>query len=338
MSNTEIMNKKRKKKLIVIIIISGFLVGFLLIRTFIQPVQKDTWNLTAVNAPDARTLTKGNKEIVVAVIDSGIDFTRYSLWGTQWKNLNEIPNNGKDDDGNGYIDDMNGWDFVDNDNKPSPGHWHANYVSYFIVAIAQNVSLMNIRVINNDNRLLKPSETLTKAIDYAVQNGADIIQLSIYTNEISDDLRNSVINAYQKNVIIVGITGNKWDKSSIISNDEMFEIGKLPEIIAVSAVDETLKRADFSLIGPSNEICAPGTSLPTIHFTEASGTSFASPHVTGCIVLMKSVNPSLTNDQIRTILRSTATDLGELGHDVHYGYGLLNLSEAVKSAHDLTIE
>ncbi|MFX0151958.1 MAG: S8 family serine peptidase, partial [Candidatus Hodarchaeota archaeon] len=95
-----------------------------------------TWNLEAICVQGAWILANGSRNITVAVLDSGINFTQTFLQGSHWNNTAEIAVNGIDDDGNGFIDDITGWDFVQGDNNPSPGHWHGTYVANFIHAVA----------------------------------------------------------------------------------------------------------------------------------------------------------------------------------------------------------
>ncbi|MFX1508232.1 MAG: S8 family serine peptidase, partial [Promethearchaeota archaeon] len=108
--------------------------------------------------------------------------------------------------------------------------------------------------------------------------------------------------------------------------------GKFTEVIATASISSSLRASYFSRRGPETEICAPGGDLPSIGGLSGSGTSFAAPHVSGCIALMKTMNQSLTPEDIRRILAETSTDLGTPGRDDVYGYGLLNVTNAVRGA------
>lgn len=296
------------------------------------------WPLFEVGAPQAWNYTQGDPEIVLAVIDSGIDFTHPDLENQSWVNLDEIPENGIDDDRNGFIDDIIGWDFRGSDNNPSPGHPHGTFIAGIIsgdddndlmVGIAPNIKLMAIRFLDDNNAFSGDDwEMFANAINYSVENGAQIIQLSIEAfGTPPSEFYNTIKNAYDNGVTIVGVTGNY--------GDHVTYPGKYPEVIAVSATTEAREIADFSNQGEENEICAPGKDIYSIipgstSYATGSGTSFASPLVSGTIALMLSLNRTLTPDTIRLILHESSTDLGELGKDATFGYGLLNASAAVE--------
>lgn len=290
-----------------------------------------TWNLEAICVQGAWTLTNGSRNITVAVLDSGINFTQTFLLDSHWNNTAEIANNGVDDDGNGFIDDITGWDFVQGDNNPSPGHWHGTYVANFIHTVAPNATLMNLRILDDNNAFSGSFwPQIIQAVNYAVDMGADIIQMSIWNYGVSpSSFQTALQNALMENVTIVGITGNTWDDSS---TSGVLYPGKFPEVIATSAIGSNLQQSYFSREGPENELCAPGANLPVYDSLIGKGTSFAAPHVSGCIALMKSVNQSLTPPDVRQILQTTTFDLGAPGKDNQYGYGLVNVSNAVRVA------
>ncbi len=300
------------------------------------------WNLLDVGSENAWYYTQGSSDIVVAVIDSGIDFTHPDLVNQSWINANEIPANGIDDDNNGYIDDFIGWDFRNNDNDPSPGHPHGTFVAGLIAAdndediivgIAPNIKLMAIRFLDNDNSFsIHDWGMFAEAIDYAVTNGADIINLSIQALATPPkELYDAIKRAYDKGVIIVGVTGNK-----IGLKEHVHYPGNYSEVIAVSATSQSREIADFSCRGEQNEICAPGDEVYSIQPNKwtpqlDSGTSFAAPLVSGAIALMLSINSELSIDSIRTVLHETSIDLGDSGKDPSYGYGLLNVHAALEA-------
>ncbi|MFX0185380.1 MAG: S8 family serine peptidase, partial [Candidatus Hodarchaeota archaeon] len=273
-----------------------------------------------------------------AVIDSGIDFNHPDLINQSWVNLGEIPENGQDDDNNGYIDDIKGWDFRDNDNDPSPGHRHGTFVAGLIAAndddhmcvgVAPKIKLMALRFLNDENKFAGTDWGMfTEAIDYAIANHANIIHLSIQAYSIPPkSFHNALKRAYNSGIILVGVTGN--------NEDDVTYPGRYTEVIAVSATNKNRKIANFSSIGFQNEICAPGENVYSIipsrnDVVKGSGTSFAAPLVSGTIGLMLSLNPNLTADSIREVLHETNTDLGEIGKDPIYGYGLLNASAALE--------
>ena len=308
------------------------------------------WNLIDIGIEDAWEYTKGNSDITVAVIDTGVDFTHLDLVNQSWKNLGEITDNGKDDDGNGYIDDTNGgWDFRDDDNDPSPilgsqGFNHGTYISGLIAAdddndisvgVAPNIRIMALRFLNIDFGW-GPGDwpMFINAIDYAIDNNADIIHMSVQaisTPPVS--FKEAIQRAYQKQIPVVSVTGNSnvWPFTSDVRYP-----GNYPEVIAVSATNQSHELADFSCFGSQNEICAPGEAVYSIEPNSNdlilnSGTSFAAPLVSATIALILSVNSTIPIEEIRTILHEACTDLGSVGKDDYFGYGLLNVSAALRN-------
>ncbi len=302
-----------------------------------QPVN---WGISAIGAPEAWGITHGKKDIVVAVIDSGIDTTIPELKRSLWTNEDEIPNNGIDDDGNGYVDDIHGWDFRDNDNDSLIGskiHWHGTFVASIIaswpnekgiVGVAPGVRLMDIRFLDSRNLFYGSDwRMFAAAIDYAVENGADIINLSIYANGKPPSYFESAVHkAVAEGVIVVGIAGN--DGTSQVSYP-----AKSPHVVAVSAVDRSNHVASFSNHGTEVDIASPGDKITSLFpggiVGSSSGTSFAAPFVSGTLALILSANPQITGSQAVSILKETAVDLGTKGHDWYFGHGLVNAGFAV---------
>ncbi|MHA2244401.1 MAG: S8 family serine peptidase [Candidatus Hodarchaeales archaeon] len=296
------------------------------------------WNLIDIGAVKAWNYTQGMSNIVVAVIDSGVDFSHPDLMNQSWINPNEIPKNGLDDDNNGYVDDIVGWDFRDSDNDPSPGHEHGTFVAgllaaddddHICVGVAPNIRLMALRFLNDENRFGGGDwDMFIEALDYAVDNGARIIHLSIQADGIPpESFHTAIKRAYENEVIIVSVTGN--------NKDDVTYPGKYSEVIAVSATTRVREIAHFSSTGDQNEICAPGDGVNSTYPGKmepqiGSGTSFAAPLVSGAISLILSLNSSLSIEMVRSILHETSTDLGASGKDPIFGYGLLNVSAALE--------
>ncbi|MHA2031438.1 MAG: S8 family serine peptidase [Candidatus Kariarchaeaceae archaeon] len=300
------------------------------------------WNLQDVGIPEAWEYTTGSSEIIVAIIDSGVDLTHPDLVNSSWINPGEIPSNGWDDDQNGYIDDIVGWDFCgDNpseDNDPSPppstsASKHGTFIAGLIagdndnnlfVGVAPNVKIMNLRFLRSDlGFLFSDWPNLVAAIDYAVDNGAKVINLSLQANGIPPNyVHEAIQRAYAAGVIIVSVTGN--------NEDHVTYPGNYSEVIAVSATNSSREIAEFSSPGDQNEICAPGKDVYSIsgylsYVVTGSGTSYATPLVSGAIALLLSLNSSLNTTEIRDLLHESSIDLGEIGKDPIFGYGLLNI-------------
>ena len=302
-----------------------------------QPVN---WGIQRISAPDAWKITHGRDDIVVAVIDTGIDTSIPQLEASLWVNPGEIPNNGVDDDGNGYPDDVHGWDFRDGDNSSLTGtdlHWHGTFVAGIIAAqpgdvpivgVAPGVRIMDVRFLDSRNQFSSRDWNLfAEAIDYAVDNGADIINMSIYANSRPPStLEDAIRRAAQSGIAIIGITGNTGQTGVLYP-------GKYSDVYAVSATTENDLLASFCAWGPEVSFCAPGEGitsfLPGGQAATRSGTSFAAPHVTGTLALILSALPSLSPVQAMDVLVGSLTDLGVQGFDSSFGQGLINAFEAV---------
>jgi subtilisin family serine protease len=297
--------------------------------------QPADWGISMIDAPKAWQTTHGSDDVVVAVIDSGIDTGIPELARSMWTNEGEIPDNGIDDDGNGYVDDVHGWDFRDNDNSSLVGtklHWHGTFVASIIAAwpdengivgVAPGVKLMDVRFLDSHNLFYGSDwRKFADAVEYAVDNGADIINLSVYANNKPPSyFKQAILNATEHGVIVVGIAGN--DGASQVRYPARY-----PNVVAVSAIDEKNRLASFSDYGREVELTAPGDKITALFpggiAGTSSGTSFAAPHVSGVLALILSAYPQLTSDQALDLLETNAVDLGAVGRDNHFGYGLIN--------------
>ena len=300
------------------------------------------WGVERITAPKAWERTTGSDEVVVAVIDSGVDTSVPQLAGRIWTNADEIPQNGLDDDKNGYIDDVHGWDFRDNDSSSLVGskiHWHGTFVAGIIAAhpnadkatgVAPGIQVMDLRFLDSKNLFYNRDwARFAEAIDYAVDNGAQIINLSVYANgKPPAVLEQALSRAAQLGVIVVGISGN--DSQSQVSYP-----GKYPSVLAVSATDRNDRLASFSNHGSEVSVSAPGEKITSLFSGgiagTSSGTSFSAPHVSGTLALILSANPGLAPNGAIELLRKTSVDLGDHGQDSRFGAGLINAGQAVAS-------
>ncbi len=285
------------------------------------------------------------------------EVTRYEqagdLSGTSfWTNLSEIPDDGLDNDGNGYIDDINGWDFVNSDAHQNDDDSHGTHVSGTIAqttnnsagvaGIAFDATIMPVKVLGADGS--GTYEMVADGIYYAVDNGAQIINMSLGGSAASATLEDAVAYAYSNGVTILAASGNS---NSSVDYPAAYDA----YCIAVGATEYDEIRAPYSNFGTSLDIVAPGGNTgvdkngdgfadgvlqETFSDTPVDwnywffqGTSMATPHASGVAALLLSRNPTLTPDQVRDALESTAEDLGPAGRDDEYGYGLIDAAAAL---------
>lgn len=319
--------------------------------------------LPLVSAERAWDITSGDPGIIVAVLDSGVEFTHEDLgtgpdaYQNIWLNPGEdawsdpsdpATGNGTDDDMNGLVDDWKGWDFANNDNVSSGTFFHGTAVAGTVAAKTNNalgVAGMaggfggpGVRVMIAGVGDSGPNgAVLDDAILYAAAHGANIIQLSLGVGS-SAAIDAAVAEVYDnQNMLVICSSGNGGGSS-------VGYPASLPKVIAVGATTTTDTRAGFSQHGANLEISAPGTSFLTLTlnngYASTSGTSFSSPIVSGIAALMWSLNPTLPNTKIRQILRDTADKVGGYnynwnaampGHSFELGYGKANAASALES-------
>ncbi|MEF8837652.1 MAG: S8 family serine peptidase [Candidatus Bipolaricaulota bacterium] len=298
------------------------------------------WGLETLKAKDAWEITQGSDEVVVAVIDSGIDGSIPALEDKMWENDDEVPRDGKDNDGNGYVDDVSGWDFRDDGQLgelEGSLHYHGTFVSGLVSSsydnetgsggVAPNVSIMDLRFLDSAGRFYTSDwGKLADAIDYAVENGADIINMSIYANVKPPELVHEALRrAQSEGILVIGISGNNGERLGYF--------GKWKEVFTVGSVNKSGKVSSFSNYGPELELVAPGADVlsyrPGGNLATGSGTSFAAPHVAGTAALILSKRPQVNLSELKQTLRESARDVGKSGKDESAGYGLIDANESL---------
>ncbi|HEY9625122.1 MAG TPA: S8 family peptidase [Crinalium sp.] len=309
-------------------------------RTAGQPTYADVadlggfgWGLDLIKAPEAWAQGFTGQGVTVAVLDTGVDYRHVDLKDNIWTNPGEIPGNGIDDDRNGYVDDVNGWNFADGgNNDPSDLDSHGTHVSGTIAAVnngfgvtgvAYSAKIMPVKVIGGSEDL-NPTQfdiNVAAGIRYAVANGAKVLNLSLGNDPGDPSMirtRAALEYAKQQGVVAVMAAGNeKLDGAIRPIQPALFAGSHLG--IAVGAVNIGKQVADFSNPAgdrPLDYVVAPGvnvrSTVPGDQYENQGweGTSMATPHVTGVIALMLSANPTLTPDQVETILVSSASSTG----------------------------
>ncbi len=353
------------KILSIIVLLGGLVPSLVYAQTPNDPSFDDLWYLPHISAPEAWDITTGSSDVVVAVLDTGIAFDHPDLKANVWENTGEIADNGKDDDRNGFVDDVRGWDFVDDDEIAEPvleessdpdAQSHGSVVAGIIGAIGDNhegytgvawdVQIMSLRILDEEGTGTE-SDAAT-AIRYAVDNGADIINLSFAGDESHTALRNAVQYAYNHDVVIVAALGN--DARDV--NEEPVYPACLRSdvadwVIGVTATNSSDQESDFTNYGSDcADIAAPGEGIFGLGYTEDSseardgelyigpwdGTSMASPIVAGAAALLRSYYPTISVDNVRSALKLSVDPAYPTSGSGSLGAGRLNVARALEVA------
>jgi len=328
----------------------------------------DVWNGLGVTGDGA----------VIAVIDSGVCWSHPDIVSQVWVNPGEDLDgdgvvmdaddmNGADDDGNGFVDDLVGWDFDQNDNAPSDDNSHGSHCAGTVAGdgtsgtqagMAPDARIMIVRVGLN----FSDEVDVWSAMQYAADNGADAISMSLgWPHDQNPDRatwRQNAENTIDAGTAMVVAAGNE---SGGNEPDNVRTPGDVPRVITIGAVDCNDQIAGFSSRGPVTwqdvptygdypyppglikpDVAGPGVSTKSHNvcagYSTKSGTSMATPHVAGAVALMKSANPGLSPDAVKQVLQDTAVDLGAPGKDVDFGSGRVDAFEAVNAVFGLTVE
>ena len=315
-----------------------------------DPSLPDEWGLDQpsdadIDAKTAWNTTTGSPSVTVAVIDSGIDLDHPDLAANIWTNPGEIAGNGIDDDGDGYVDDVHGWDFVDDDNLPDDQYGHGTHVAgtvaaagnngIGVVGVAYTSTVMPLRILDA-NGAGYVSDAI-RALDFAARHGIRISNNSWgYVGGASQVLSDAIEAAGDAGQLVVVASGNQGaDIDQVPDYPAAYD---LPNILTVAATDQDDQLALFSNVGAiAVDIAAPGDGiLSTVPsgYGYSSGTSMASPHVAGVAALVLSVHPTWTTAQIRDRILQTARPIASLEGVVATG-GMVNAAAAVGGAVNL---
>lgn len=330
------------------------------------------WYLSKIRADKAWDKINKSPDIIIAVIDSGVQISHPDLKNNIWENEKEIAGNGIDNDNNGFIDDKYGWDFVNNVPDPSPkfsddwtesGISHGTLVAGIIAASGNNkegitgvtweAKIMPLKSFN-DKGEGKISDII-RAIDYAINNGAHIINLSFMNLDYSESLQAAISRAHRAGIMIVAAAGNE------LGGGHGYDTREKPVypacydgkdffqnmVIGVAATDALDQKTNFSAFGNCVDIAAPGISFfgaITIGGNKEnknlaydgywSGTSMAAPLVSGALALIMQANPELSRQEVIDILFASSDDISKLNpnHPNELGFGRLNVDKAVEMA------
>lgn len=344
------------------------------IPTDVNPYWKKQWYLRQIQAPEAwKALPNALGDVTVAVIDAGVDITHPDLKDAIWTNPREVAGNGLDDDQNGFVDDMHGWNFVKNSNDVRPQEirnqleeaWsHGTFVASLIgarsagrigmVGVNQSVKIMPLNALDGDGFGTIPN--VLKAIRYAVNQGASIINLSLAGFDDSQELDEMIKRARDAGVLVIAATGNGTTTAGRdIDRQPVYPVcfdQQANNVVGVSGTDSLDQHAEYANFGlRCTDLSAPGFDLfgarpsyprveeglrPTERYLEGmTGTSLAAPLVSGVASLLKAVRPDLTAGQLHQLLTSTTDNIeGSLkpSEKQKMGTGRLNALKALQAA------
>ncbi len=330
-----------------------------------QPYQ-DLWGLYKISAPDAWDIATG-AGVLVAVVDTGCDINHPDLADNIWRNPGEIPYNGLDDDGNGYVDDVTGWNFIDETNSVEDNFGHGTHVAgtaaadgnngLGVAGVAWSAKVMAVKGL--DDRGSGYMADVANAILYAVENGARIINMSWGGPQFSSAIEDAFSLAASQNVTLVASAGNNgsWAHESYPAYSRY--------VIAVGATDMFDNQTNFTNFGDPLDVMAPGGAntdesperiysnilslrsstlngaitepMMTVgsNYLRLRGTSMAAPHVSGLAALILERFPSATPEEVRQVIRRSADYIPgaveEGGWGAVFGYGRINALKAMNT-------
>jgi len=323
--------------------------------------EDDLWGLKKMRLELAWDISQG-AGVVVAVLDSGVDYKHKDLAENIWQNSGEVAGNGKDDDTNGLVDDVFGWDFWSGDADPLDEHGHGTHVAGTIAAVGENnegiigvapkAKVMAIK--GGDSGASVSMVAMTRGFLYAINNGADVASCSWgpgpFDTAYSPLLEEIIQFARRLGMVVVFAAGNN---ASVVQSSPV----SLREVLAVGASIPDDGLAFFSNLGPRIGVVAPGggrrgnagehnniLSLkasaigpgnrlePFVvkgDYLRLAGTSMATPHVSGLVALLLAKRPGLTVDDVVAAVQASCDDVGQPGFDLQTGFGRVNAAAAL---------
>ncbi len=307
-----------------------------------------------IDMADAWNCEQGDTNVVVAVMGTGILLTHPEFLGRIWTNHDEIPNDNTDNDGNGFDDDVNGWDFFDTDNDPTDTDGHETSMASIIGAngnnndgiagIDWNCRLMPVRIADESTTL--SASILRDGIIYATENGADVINFSASYPQNDTTIRNAIYYAYTNDIVFTAAIGNSNANIDFYPAAYDDSVG----VLAVGATGADDKRVVINASAGSTysnniDVVAPGDNIISLdhqlNIITNGGTSEATAHVSGLAALLKAQDTTRTADTIIAIIKATAEDqVGRptedtQGFDIYHGHGRINAERALCSPNSI---
>jgi len=278
---------------------------------------EDQWAIEDIEADYAWNYKTDCSQVLIGVIDTGIDYNHEDLINNIWRNTGEVPGNGIDDDANGLIDDYYGWNFYDENNVPMDGHGHGTHVSGIIAAeggngkgiagICWKAKLVALKALNSSG--LGVEEDIAEAINYANSLNIDITNNSYGGSDVVNLIAEAIVDAKTAGFIFVAAAGNDGTDNDTSATYPANYASSYDNVISVAASDETGSIASFSNYGDTTvSIIAPGdeimSTLPGNIYYEFSGTSMAAPMVTGSVAFIWSFDTSMPYGTTRDYIKN----------------------------------
>ncbi|MBQ4897527.1 peptidase S8 [Paenibacillus sp. Marseille-P2973] len=273
------------------------------------------WNLPIIETNRGWKLSKGSNDVIVGVVDTGVDLKHPDLQGRLLKGYNVVS------PGDDPVDDVG----------------HGTHVAGIISANVNNNEgiagmmwggkILPVKALDKTGS--GTTYSVAQGIIWATDHGAKVINMSLGNYADAQFLHEAIKYAFDRDVVLIAATGND-------NTERPGYPAAYPEVLSVSATDYHLQRASFSNYGDYVDVMAPGESIastyPDNQYAALSGTSMASPHVSALAALIRSVNPKLKNTEVMDIIRKNVIDLGDPGHDKYFGYGQIDVFSALESA------
>ena len=298
-----------------------------------------------IDAPEAWNVTTGSRSVVVGVVDTGIDYNHPDLVANMWRNPGEVPGDRIDNDGNGFVDDVYGWDFANNDADPFDDNGHGTHTAGTIGAVGGNgvgVAGVNWQVSLMALKFLGANGSGTTSAAVAALNYATLMRRTYGVNVVATNnswggggastaLTSAIVAGGNAGILCVAAAGNE---SSNNDTTPSYPANVTSDaVISIAATDASNRLATFSNYGATTvDIAAPGVGIlsttPNNTYSTYSGTSMATPHVAGVVALLAAASPQATATQIRSAILSSAVPVAGLAGKVASG-GLLNAAGAI---------
>jgi thermitase len=299
------------------------------------------WHMQKIKADVAWNTLKGAPSVRVAVLDTGLEYTHPDLASNVWTNPGEIPANGVDDDNNGYIDDVHGYDFAYDDPDPNDVFGHGTSCAGIIAAVQDNnigvtgvaplCQVVGLKAAIDSGYLY--DSAVVPGLLYTADMGFQVVSMSFYGDGVTPAERSAIDYCWNHNVLPVAAAGND---NQVLP----YYPGAYENTLSVAATEQSDLKAWFSNYGTWVDVASPGVSISTVstggnYTTGFAGTSAACPHTAGLAGLLYAV-PGATNAKVRAAIEDTAFALDEPPYGKYVGYGRIDADAALKRMQGLT--